>query len=77
MFCDQSLFSHYEKGVHKGQLTHYPRDSLKPLILITFYLRPLHLRILRFFQVERIWSFVLKSAFIALFLCIVGGFSSW
>ena len=26
---------------------------MKPIILITFYLMPLHLRILRFFQVER------------------------
>ena len=60
MFCDQSLFSHYKKGVHKDQLTDYPRDSLKPLILITFYPMPLHLRILRFFQVERIWYFLFK-----------------
>ena len=76
MFCDQLIFSHYKKGVHKDQLTDYPRDSLKPLILITFYLMPLHLRILRFFQVERIWYFLLKSVFIALFLCIVCTFSS-
>ena len=60
MFCDQSLFSHYKKGVHKDQLTDYPRDSLKPLILITFYPMPLHLRILRFFQVERVWYFLFK-----------------
>ena len=45
MFCDQSLFSHYKKGVHKDQLTDYPKDFLKPLILITFYPRPLHLRL--------------------------------
>ena len=74
MFCGQSLFNHYKKGVHKDQLTDYPRDFLKPLILITFYPMPLHLRILRFFQVERIWYFLLKSAFIALFflysLCV-------
>ena len=76
MFCDQSLFSHYKKGVHKDQLTDYPRDSLKPLILITFFPMPLHLRILRFFQVERIWYFLLKSAFIALFLCTVCVFST-
>ena len=76
MFCVQSLFSHYKKGVHKDQLTDYPRDSLKPLILITFYPMPLHLRILKFFQVERIWYFLLKSAFIALFLCIVCAFST-
>ena len=76
MFCDQSLFNHYKKGVHKDQLTDYPRDSLKPLILITFYPMPLHLRILRFFQVERIWYFLLKSAFIALFLCTVCVFST-
>ena len=76
MFCDQSLFSHYKKGVHKDQLTDYPRDSLKPLIMITFYPMPLHLQILRFFQVERIGYFLLKSAFIALFLCIVCVFSS-
>ena len=75
MFCDQSLFSHYKKGIHKDKLTDYPRDSLKSLILITFYPMPLHLRILRFFQVERIWYFLLKSAFIALFLCTVCVFS--
>ena len=76
MFCDQSLFSHYKKGIHKDQLTDYPRNSLKPLILITFYPMPLHLRILRFFQVERILYFLLKSAFIALFLCTVCVFST-
>ena len=76
MFCDQSLFSHYKKGVHKDQLSDYPRDSLKPLILITFYPMPLHFRILRFFHFERIWYFLLKSAFIALFLSTVCVFST-
>ena len=76
MFCDQSLFSHYKKGVHKDQLTDYQGDSLKPLILRTFYPMSLHLRILRFFQVERIWYFLLESAFIALFLCTVSVFST-
>ena len=76
MFCDQSLFSQYKKGLHKDQLTDYPRDSLKPLIVITFYQMPLHLQILRFFQVERFWHFLLKSAFIALFLCRVSVFST-
>ena len=75
------LISHYSAIIkrrfrHKDQLTDYPRDSLKPLILITFYPMPLHLLIVRFFQVERIWYFLLKSTFIGLFLCIVCVFST-
>ena len=40
------------------------------------YPMPLHFRILRFFNFERIWYFLLKSAFIALFLSTVCVFST-
>ena len=43
-FCDRH-YSAIKKGVHKDLLTDHQRYSLKPYILITFYLMPLQSRI--------------------------------
>ena len=66
------MISHYSVIIKWG----FTKIRFTKIIFITFYPMPLHLRILRFFQVERIWNFLLKSAFIALFLCTVYVFST-